>query len=611
MSIAADFTAFKDALISENTKVTTDSRGNWHELHRMKGPFTDLACFEQTRWISIAKNMVKELDRIEKIPVKFNGACDQHEMFKEHLEAAQYIKKQLKAHKTSKKVRTQWNKLRQRMEALRYRIEASNGGADRIVAAGENVEELVSLAVAWKEKYPLYQDTSISDSERQKLVEAASYPKFAKLLKIDAETRNQFFRWVIRDNISVDTFVQFPSTCMRLKFALISGRVGRFAKHFRFVSKESGQKEFRLPFQIQENAGLATREISILDESRRLNLRGNYELSIRDIINVFKNKNDDPGKLEFLGTQGIGNWHSHELGHWNPEAGAIEKIDISVENSRWWELLPEYEHLSLAEAKARYGIDELQQRHWVAVAKSTRESLTLDIDRSHGYFEILVPDRVNGGYQLFPLGKFAKEFPKSIIEKFLFVTNTLESRIEFPDENPFYSHRQQASAPFVIEDHQGLELMEMIRKDLKAAREGNVVFQFAWENCAWWPQQRLEELLGPEDAAAEQGRVPNLFVDSAVKSKPKAQPLKFIFAVCRRLPECIQNTVVRIVAFLLGSFRGKWVEEEGQKVFKSMKTSQFEVNCEMYHPAMLHDRIQGNTVPGVVTFGHHFLPQYA
>lgn len=614
MSIATDFTAFKEALTSETTKVTTDNHGNWHQLHRMKEGFTNLSCFEQKRWISIAKNMVKELDRIEKIAVKFNGSGDQEEMFKEHLEAANYIKKQLKAHRTSKKVKAQWNALRQRITALCYRIEGVNGGADRLAPSQDDLDELEKMLTAWKEKYALYQDTSISLTESDKLAEATTYPKFFKLLKADRGLRNQFFRWVIRDNNPVDTFVQFPSTCMRLKSALISGRIGRFANHFQYVRKVSGQKEFCLPFQVQEKGRLQTKNISILNDAQRVNLRGNLNLSIREIINIFKRKNDDPGKLEFVGIEGIANWHSHELGYWDPDAESYQRVNIDEENSRWWEQLPKFDSLSMEEVRQRYGTNVLLPGQWVAVAKSTRESLTLDIDRSHGYFEILIPDEVNGGYLLYPMGKFAKEFPKNIIEKFLFVTNTLESRIEYPDENPFYSHRQHASAPFVMSTEQGLELMEMIRKDLKAAREGNVVFQFAWENCAWWPQQRLEDILGAEGAEDREeggGEVPNLFIDKVLKSRPKAQPLKFIFAACRTLPKCVQNTVVKIVALFLGSFRGMWVVEAGKKVFKSMKNSQFKVNCEMYHPAMLHQRIQNDSVEGTVTFGHHFLSQPA
>ena len=128
MSIAADFTAFKEAMTSDSIKVTTDSCGNWQQMHKLKRPFTDLQFFEKERWYSIAISMVKELDRLEKIPVKFNGSGDQKAMFEEHIEAAKYIKKQLKAFKTSKKVKNQLIALRQRMTGMRYRIEEANGG---------------------------------------------------------------------------------------------------------------------------------------------------------------------------------------------------------------------------------------------------------------------------------------------------------------------------------------------------------------------------------------------------------------------------------------------------------------------------------------------------
>ncbi len=609
MSIAADFSSFRAALIDSPIKVTTDRAGNWSKIPSIKRGLYALECYEKTRLSALAVSMIKELDSLEKIPVKFGRGDDQKELFNEHLDAAKYIKNRMKTFKTSKKMRSQCQLLKQRMAALKYRMEQVNGGLDKGSVSPEDVNELEGLAVEWKKHYKLYQDTSISDSEREKLREASRYPKFSKLVKLDPAIRNQFFRWVIRDNNPVDTFVQFPSTCYRLKAALLSGRIGRFSREFQYVAKEEGRKVFRLPFQVQTaDGGLETRQISILDDHRLVTLRGGLQLTIRQAINIFRRKNNETGNLEFMGFSGITNWDSLKLGWLNPETGTHELIDVDHENSRWWEQLPVFETVSAAEVRRRFGVDVMGPGQWLAVAKSTRECLTLDIDRSHGYFEILVPNPAGEGYRLYPMGKFAKEFPKSIIEKFFFVTNTVESRIEYPDENPFYSHRQHASAPFVIENDQGLELMEMIRKDLKAAREGNVVFQFAWENCAWWPQERLENLLGKKEEE-EDGRVPNFFVHSLLESRPQVQPLKSIFKFCRILPECLKKITVKIVAFILGSWRGMWVEENGKRVFKSMKNSRFRKECKMYHPALLHHRIQEGLIEGRVTLGHHFLPQ--
>lgn len=610
MSIASDFSAFHAALLEGSAKVVTDKRGRWEVVSSLKKQLYKMDCFEIGRLNSLAVNMIREFDRLEKTPVKFNGSIEQRELFKEHIEAAKYIKDQMKRFSTSKKMRLQCRLLKQRMTALKYRIERDNGGLDKGNNSIDEAEELKQQVIEWKQGYELYQDTSVSETEMDKLLEASRYPKFVKLLKFDPALRNQFFRWTIRDNNSVGSFVQFPSTCSRLKSALISGRIGRFAEKFQFVAKKNGEKTFNLPFQVAtEDGRLVKKEISILDESRRLKLRGGYELTIQEIINIFKRKNFDPGKLEFFGSCGISNWHTHELGWWNPDTESYERIDVERENSRWWEQMPVFEHLSQDEACRRFGIESLRDGQWVAVAKSTRESLSLDIDRSHGYFEILVPDE-RGGFNLYPLGKFAKEFPANLIDKFLFVTNTVESRIEYPDENPYYSHRQHASAPFVLGEDEGLALMEMIRKDLKAAREGNVVFQFAWENCAWWPQERLENLLGKKEDG-NVGGAPNFFVNSVLESRPQVQPLRLIFKICRALPECIKKVAVRIVAFILGSWRGRWVVEEGERVFKSMKNSKFKKECKMYHPALLHEKIQNKEIAGNVTLGHHFINQPA
>jgi hypothetical protein len=609
-SITNDFSAFKEALLSDSTFVCSDGSGNWSTLRPCKKSFTSLRCFEEQRWGKLAASLVREFDRLEKTPVSFGKNDEQTALFAEHLEAAKFVQKRMKDFLGTHKVKKQFDALRQRMAAMRYRIEAENGGQDRQEPKEAVTEELEELAKKWKLTYPLYQDKEICQSERDKLREAAAYPKFAKLLVFDSAMRNLFFRWALRDNNSVDAFVQFPSTCNRLKSALITGRIGRFAEHFQLVQKVDNEKVFTLPFQVEEESGeLRTRQISILDESQTLTLRGKFQLTIQKAIRVFANKNLDTGCLEFMGTNGICNWHPHELGWWNQQESRYEVIDLEEENSEWWKQLPVFETLDSEQVKTRYGIEELQDGQWVAVAKSSRESLSLDIDRSHGYFEVLIPDATGSRYNVYPMGKFAKNFPTNLLAKCLFVTNTVESRIEYPDENPFYSHRQQASASFPLEEGQALELMETLRKDLLSARQGNVVFQFSWENCAWWPQERLEGLLGK--SSESDGKVPNLFVAKILDARPKLQPLKGIFGFCRNLPERIKNVAARAFAFLLGSWRGIYVIEGGRKIFKSTKTSDFRKNCEMYHPALMHVKIQNDEINGKVLFGHHHLPQTA
>ena len=137
------------------------------------------------------------------------------------------------------------------------------------------------------------------------------------------------------------------------------------------------------------------------------------------------------------------------------------------------------------------------------------------------------------------------------------------------------------------------------------------MFQFAWENCAWWPQERLEGLLGKSGESEGERGVPNLFISPVLDATPNVQPLKAIFGFCRIFPERISKVAARAFAFLLGSWRGVSVMEEGRKIFKSMRTSNFRKKCEMYHPALMHAKIQNAEINGQVLFGHHHLPQTA
>ncbi len=594
-AISHTLVEFTQAL-NNGEKCVVESNGSWAVLNPVMQIFTKLEWFEKRRLEKIAHVFENELDRLEKLPVDVSQGNSQKPVLDLYLGAIKAVKERIEPFKTSKELGLHWEALSYRTAALRYRMESVKPAE----APKKNQEEaLAKLAEEWKESYDLYQDKALTDSEIAKIKEACLYPEFVDVISESKALKDFFFRWALRDNNSVDAFVQFPATCERLKSCLIAGRTGYFAKEFQWVQTQGHEKVLTLPFEVQEGEQLVTRAISILDESKEVVLRGGYKLTINKVMEAFRNKNNDVGCLEFLGKQGISNWHCHELGRWNPEKGIVEQIDLSEENGLWWEQLPVFETIDVEKAKSRYGIASLEQGQWVVVAKSTRESPSLDIDRSHGYLEVLIP--AEEGYNVYPLGKFAKNFPRSLLQKAMVLANTVEARIQYPDENPYYSHRQQATAPYVTTEEKGKAVMESIRKDLLQAREGNIVFMFGWENCAFWPQQKLTEHLGQE--------APNFFVAPAIESYPQMEPLKTAFNFCRTLPEKIKNVALRIVAFLMGSWRGMHVMEKGQKVFKSMMRSGFSKECEMYHPAYLHKRIQKQSIPGNVYLGHHFAPQ--
>lgn len=592
-AISVSLADFTEAINDPKKNVVTHRSGSWEVLSGVKKILTHFTWYQRQRVEKVSKSFNKVLDQLEKVPVQFNTTDNQSDTLEEHLEAAKAIKAQLKKYAGSKSVSRQLVALKRRTVALRYRMEGVNGGLDAKEAVTETVEKLESSLENWKKNYELYQDKTLSDRDKELLNEAARHPKFVKLLLLDRGVRNQFFRWVIRDNNNIDSFVQFPSTCNRLKSALLSGRIGLFANTYKTVQNVGGEKVFTLPFY----TGGKTEEISILDESRVVELDVDDSRTIKKVFDVFAKKNLRAGDLEFIGTQGISKW---DLLEW----GKAEYME--VENSRWWENLPPHETLNLETVKARYGIRDIADGQWITVAKSTRESCSLDVGRSHGYLEMLIPDGT-GDYRVYPFGKFAKEFPTGVLEQFLFVTHTVESAIEYPDENTFYSHRQKAGAPFVIDEEKGLEYMEMIRKDVVESVNGNVVFQFGWENCAWWPQKRLEELLGKKGEG--EGQVPNLFAAHMLDSRPKAPILAFIFTACRILPKCLKQIATRVTAFIMGSWRGMWIKVEGKRVFKSMFRSKFTDECQTNLPAMLHERIQNGEINGTVTLGHQFALQ--
>ncbi|NGX43062.1 MAG: hypothetical protein K940chlam7_01353 [Chlamydiae bacterium] len=559
------------------------------------------------------RNAITQLDSFEKKPVKFGADKKTLEEQKAHFQSLLETVKDTRNSLNEK----QQNELDRRIIGLRYRMEGMNGGLDSLEFSKvqeKELEILVSLAKEWKEGYDRYQVTKIDEGgeEEAKLKQACCYPEFVTLLEVDKSLRDSFFRWALRDNCGVNEFVQFPATCTKLKEAYLAGRVGLFAKQFKWMDRQKvgegvvEEKVMTLPFMTQNGTKLERKSISILDEDRKVNLKGNFEVSIKEVFEVFSKKNSNPGYLEFFGENGIENWSVDGLEWWDNDNKRAVQVDISKRNSEWWKELPVFMTLSKEDLKERYAIEDVpEERQWIVVTKATRETATLDVDKSHGYTEVLIPND-DGTYICYPFGKYPIKFPTTMLQQCLFIADTVEARIQYPDENPFFSQRQQAATPYFINADKGRRFMEEIRRELVKAQKGNVIFQFAWENCAWWAQNLLEKLFGPKDNG---GPIPNYFRALVFKAEPMIEPLKSVFTFTRKLGEKLKALVLRIVEFCFMSWRGFTVAENGVRVVKSIATSPFRTYKECSLPGNLHKRIQKDKIKGGVTFGHLFQRQ--
>lgn len=546
--------------------------------------------------VSLSKQCKTLLDRVERIPVRFHGKTsasipmNSNECHVKCLKAAQTAYSVLSKAKSSPLL----NQLAQRIVALRYRMEIENGGCDRESSDQTLNSQLCEKASQWKRKLVLATEQELIPQEIKQLEEAASYPEFARLLLASKEIQESFFTWALRDGNGVSQFIEFPAMCAKIKSSFLAARIGRLDPQLLRLEKRSygdhQEKMVSLPFYINNKVEY----VSILDQTKEVELTNRWRLKISEIFDIFAKKNREVGDLEFFTSTGITNWNCHQLGSWNPATHSYERTDLT--QKEWWKKLPSLEIVSKEILEKRLK-EDIKEGEWVLCAKATRTTPDLDLDTRHGYLEVAIPSD-KGSYTLYPFGVFAGVFPNSLLELIGFLADTVPGKVAYPDENFFYSHRQQAFHPMKLTPEQGQHLMQVIQKELIKAKYGHVIFQFGGENCAFWAQKVLHEA---------DGKMPNFYRLNFVDSKPLNPVLKGVFSCIRALPSRLQMYGIAAFDRAFGSHRGRRVVEKGRWEVKSHHTSVPRNDQVIYQPGFLHQQIENGQLKGGLYFGNSCL----
>ena len=402
--------------------------------------------------------------------------------------------------------------------------------------------------------------------------EISRFSEFAELLLMSENERISFFNWSLRDQISPVLFVQYPALCRKLVCHGLNGRIGRMGgdkvlkiQNF-LVARSLMEKIVTLPFE--------GTEMSILDDSRLIGFSGSYSLTLKQVFEIFRDKYLRVGNLEFM-KDGIINWNVQKWGRWNDADKKYDVIDLVKDG--WWKQFPLFEIIARQQAQERYG-SHADGINWVAAATATRGRASLDVDLTHAYLEVAVPVG-DARYAVFDFGKLANEFPATFIETLTMVCNTVHATIAYPDENVFYTHRQQAQHALFLSPEQGIKLMDSIKKDMISSRALNFVYQVESENCAKWVHEKLE-------AAAGALAVPNMFVMSIFQT----EPLSFLGPIINfcNLPKSWQIKALTFFHLPLGAAKGHWVLEHGLLVWRALTHHPFWKTGTIYLPCLLH-----------------------
>lgn len=568
---------------------------------------TELFRKQDENWeFNRGKTFCHLLDKLERKPVVFGG--DDTEMNQQNACFSSYFAvaiavKNLLVPSSHPKAQGLINEIARRVAGLQYRMEVVNGGLGKTEKDEAAEQKLQEFAIAWKKSQPLFADKTLTDKDKRKISEVCAYPKIVSILLADKILRKVFFAWALKDNGGVSQFVEFPSTCARVKAVLIAPRVGRLGENLLRIEKKdieskpgepqnSGKQEKVLTLPFYTNAKVVER-ISILDESKEIEMYGGWRLTIRKIFEVFAKKNDRVGDFEMFESRGIDVWNSHELGRWNVSTKRYDHIDLTVDD--WWKAIPVMKEETKQELEARYQVS-LAPGQWLVCFKASRATPDLDVDGQHGFREIAIPNE-KGTYDLYPFGNFPPIFPDSTLKTALFLANTVRSRIACPDENVFYSHRQMAAYPVPCSEEEGLKMMKAIQLDAQKAKSGDIVFQFAGKNCAYWA--------GRGTSVLDNGHlIPNLYEMPLAMARPGNPLLKVLFSGIRKAPARMQPHLFRGLDICFGSFRGVTIEVDGKKVRESHMTGECRTKSVMFQPGLLHEQILAGEIPGVVYYGH-------
>ncbi|HEV8051002.1 MAG TPA: hypothetical protein VGP47_00790, partial [Parachlamydiaceae bacterium] len=281
----------------------------------------------------------------------------------------------------------------------------------------------------------------------------------------------------------------------------------------------------------------------------------------------------------------------HQLGSFDPKTDSYNKIDLSLDD--WVKQLPILEEVTKEQLEGRIE-DTVNTDEWVVFAKASRTTADLDLDGRHGYFEMAIPTG-NGTYGIYPFGIFPGTFPNTAKELIVFLGNTFRAKIAYPDENYFYTHRQQAAHPIKLTNNEARDFMRTLQIELIKSRYGHSIFQFGAENCAYWSQSVLNTI---------EAKKHNFYKTDYVESYPLNPVLKVIFAFFRSLPKFIRNSGIRNVDALFGTRRGIEVFENRCRVFKSHKTSPVRNEFVIYQPGHLHRQIEQGKIKGRISLGN-------
>ncbi|MCB1149343.1 MAG: hypothetical protein KDK48_04190, partial [Chlamydiia bacterium] len=448
---------------------------------------------------------------------------------------------------TDRRVQILW-----RVQALKVRCGESQNGK----CAQE--EAFVAEAKAWKEKQKKLTDrawNARNEAEVRKLCK--NYPKLVQLLEQSPKLKNAFFTWTVRDACETDIFAQFPATFTLFeKCALGSSFWYTGGGRLRIVRQENKAK-VQIPVVLQEGR----RHVWVWS-SRKITLPKGHQTTMAAIFKDLRARNKKWPDYIFS-KRGIENWNISEWSELGPQG---KQVRWGLEKDRWFRQLPRMETLTLAEAKKRYG-EEIDGTNYGFSLRATQKTPGMDIDRTHSFVEMLIPDSA-GGYFTLQLGKFTRVLPQTFSELIGLIGDTVPASIASHDPNGYYNWRYQTWVSLVLNEQDFLEVAETLRTTIDEALAGKMPFSIYANSCSEWSQRMFNT------ARALVGKEPvDYFTVPLAAATPSASSMAAIVNFINLWPLDYQPSITRLCLMAFFPMRAMTIKEGGylykERVFGS------------------------------------------
>lgn len=401
-------------------------------------------------------------------------------------------------------------------------------------------------ASEWKRNDLVFSSDELSLTDESKLEELARYPLFAALLLKDKKALHDFFKWSLKNSLSVPVFVEFPGIAKKVDQSLLKARIGAFGGEGLKFCKNPDQKDVTLLFE--------GKEVSVLDPSQKVHFTSGTALKVNQVFQMFKRKNLEEGHLTYF-QDGIFDWDPNRLAPKGKEEGLLKGIDLSKED--WHKELPILRRMTKEEAADHFSLP-CDGKQWVMNVVATRQSKRLDTFGSHCFFRLAIPEE-DGSYRVtYGWGKFTKRYPQNPLDSLGFLFAPKHGVVQYPDNNEIYTSRDRVEKNFLITPEKGFSCLQSLRDDMLRAERGHFPFQILADNCTDWVVDKVRRFAGEEES--------RLF-DMSYRELDPRPPLSGLVKVLRRSSDQTADVILSALSFVLGGWRRIVYEDhEGKKI---------------------------------------------